>query len=203
MPKGRQFAPSTDNDGVWFQTRGYQSAPILRDTATSTGEMLSASLRSEITKPNPPPSPFEDWSQSTYDKLNPFSLHDNRHSFQDHGVYFGHGLGKRLMPPHERQHFSKDLVSWEKRDFYGNTIHATSYQQRHCKNPPTRRRFPKIHPEGKPGHVKIDTTTTEWFRSPEVPYRTPTQTLASSQEPFLKHNPWKYSYRAQTTRLVL
>ncbi|XP_077992268.1 testis-expressed protein 36-like [Glandiceps talaboti] len=206
MPKGRRFVPSTEMDGVWFNTRGYHSAPLFRNTCTSTGEMLSTRFRSETAarqRPAPPPEPFDDWSQGTYNETNPFSLHDNRHSFQDHGVYFGHGLGKRLLPPTERQHFSKDLVSWEKKDFYGKTNYKGEYQQRHCKNPPTRRRFPQIHEEGKPGPKKLDTTTSDWYRAPEVPHETSTQVLASSQEPFLKHNPWKYSYKASTARLVL
>ncbi|XP_002740580.1 testis-expressed protein 36-like [Saccoglossus kowalevskii] len=204
MPKGRLFAPSTSTDGNWFQTRGFQSAPLFRDTSTSTGEMLTATFKPESScRPARPPSPFNSWTRVTYEDENPFSLHDNRHSFQDHGVYFGHGLGKKLLPPEERQHYSKQLISWDKKDFFSDTNYYNSYQTRHCKNPPTRRRFPRIHSEGKAGSTKLDTTTTEWFKPPEVPHETKTQVLASSQEPFLKHNPWKYSYKASTARLVL
>lgn len=203
MPKGRTYAPSIENDGNWFRTRGFKSAPLFRDTSTSTGRMLAATFNVEsLRRPASPPPTFKNWSRVNYKDENNFSLHDNRHTFQDFGVYFGHGLGKRLVPPEERQHRSEDLVAWQKKDFYGTTNYNYSYQLRHCRSPPKRRRFPTIHQESKPGLIELDTTTNKWFTAPDVPYETRTHVLATSQEPFLQHNPWKYSYRAHTARFV-
>ncbi|XP_022080729.1 testis-expressed protein 36-like [Acanthaster planci] len=198
MPKSRACVPSASNDGIWFRTRGWSDPPMMRDTMTSTGSMLSTSLREQQPeRPKPPPEPFNTKIELSYTVNNPFSMHDNRNSFQDHGVYFGHGLGKRLFHGDERQHGSKDFYTWDlpEQDLL-STNYRDAFPGRPCRQPPTRRRFPRQHSEPKHGQQKLDTTTTDWFRSPDVPYKTETQTLVSSQEPHLKPNPWKYSYKA-------
>jgi hypothetical protein len=198
MPKSRAFAPSASNDGIWFRTRGWTDPPMMRDSMTSTGSMLNTSLReSQPPRPKPPPEPFNTKMEFYHSEENPFTMHDNRNFFQDHGVYFGHGLGKRLFHGQERQHSSEKFYTWDKpdQDVYG-TNYSDAFTGRTCKNPPTRRRFPQKHAEPQQGPQKLDTTTSDWFRSPDVPYKTETQTLVSSQEPHLKPNPWKYSYKA-------
>lgn len=62
-----------------------------------------------------------------------------------------------------------------------------------AENPPVHRRFPRKYRAPEPGSFKLQTSTTNWYQAPDVPFRTPTHVLAVSQEPFPKHNPWKYS----------
>ena len=51
-------------------------------------------------------------------------------------------------------------------------------------------RFPREHAAPKKGRQKIPTD----IAYPNAPFKTYLQTLCSSQEPFAKHNFWKYSY---------
>ncbi|KAK2154236.1 hypothetical protein LSH36_274g06080 [Paralvinella palmiformis] len=205
MPKGRSFAPVTLNDGIWFQHRGLPDpGPLLRDTSTNTGLMLSSPYKqSSSYYPPEPPEPYQDKHTRNFKKSNLFSAHDNRHTLQDHGVYFGDGhstrtLGKHIRCPDDRQH-------WTDKDFLKHDGHLTTdqlyrsqyisqYRGEPTDEPPSKRRFPKIHPDPEPDLVKLDTDTTDWFGDPDVPHKTPTQVLASTQEPFLGTNKWKYSY---------
>ncbi|XP_033113413.1 testis-expressed protein 36-like [Anneissia japonica] len=197
MPRSRKFSPATNNDGVWFRTRGWTHEPLQRSSATSTGDMLTSTFKPESSAfPKPPPEPFTALEKSSYIEENPFSGHDNRHSFQDHGVYFGQGLGKKLWQGEKRQHNSRDLITWENGNLQYSTYYRDTYKGTPCKEPLTQRRFPRIHTEPKQGTIKLETTTTDWYQPPKVPYETPTQILASSQEPFLEHNPWRYSYKS-------
>lgn len=196
MPKSRRSAPSTANDGIWFQTRGWSDPPLLRESATSTGQMLTATFKPEASsQPKPPPQPFTTLAQPDYFECNPFSMHDNRNSFQDHGVYFGHGLGREHFYEDKNQHTSRDTVTWKNPQREFHTAYRDTYHGKPCRKPPTKRRFPKVHADPREGQIKLDTTTSDWYKSPEVPYNTATQTLVSSKEPHLKPNPWKYSYK--------
>ncbi|KAK2163790.1 hypothetical protein LSH36_74g09021 [Paralvinella palmiformis] len=135
-----------------------------------------------------------------YKKSNSFSVYDNRHSFQDHGVYFGDSI----VSSDNRQH-------WTDSDFlkhYGKTVtdydyntqykiqYNTQYGAQHTQDSPNKHRFPKIYKEPDANQQKLDTTTTNWFTSPDVPHQTPLQVLATSQEPFPAANAWKYSYHS-------
>ncbi|XP_071948995.1 testis-expressed protein 36-like [Antedon mediterranea] len=198
MPRSTKCTPSTNNDGIWFRTRGWTDGPLNRVSATSTGSMLSSTFNLESSRhPLPPPEPFNTLEKNNYIEENPFSGHDNRHSFQDHGVYFGQGLGKKLWQGEKRQHNSRDLITWETgHNLHYSTYYHDTYKGTPTNKPPTHRRFPRVHSEPKQGSIKLDTTTTDRYQSPDVPHKTPTQILASSQEPFIKHNPWRYSYKA-------
>ncbi|XP_071484048.1 testis-expressed protein 36-like [Diadema antillarum] len=197
MPKSRANAPSTSEDGIWFQTRGWSAAPSMRDTSTTTGLMLSTKFNEDVSnKPQPPPQPYNDLSERSYLHSNPFSMHDNRHSFQSHGVYFGHGLGKRLEHGSKRQHNSKDFVTWNSPDRCYQTDYQAEYEGKPTRHPPSHRRFPRTFPEREEGLIDLPTSTTHVYQPPMVPYATPTQVLVSSKEPHLKPNPWKYSYKA-------
>lgn len=211
MPKGRDFVPSNQRDGVWFPHRGMGVChwPPKKDSHTSTGEMLTAPFNDfTAAYPPTPPRPYHNKHEQRNFKLsNNFSNHDNRHSFQDHGVYFGDGresrpLGKRLSAPTKRQHFTdKDYLKHKGRQvthYDYNTQYGNIYQG--CAGasttvePPTHRRFPKLHKEGTAGPQQpLDTATTMWFQEPDVPYKTPLQVMATAQEPFLGPNKWKYS----------
>ncbi|KAJ8025963.1 hypothetical protein HOLleu_33676 [Holothuria leucospilota] len=184
---------SSGTDGNWFQTRGWKDPPLERDLATTTGAMLSKSGKSDD-RPKSPPPKFNEMAQASYGEINTFSMHDNRNSFQDHGVYFGHGLGKRLTHGPGRQHNSNDSIAWNSTERHYSTSTGSTYTGKRCKEPPTHR-FPQEHKEPQEGLIKPSTTTTEWFKPPDVPYKTDTQVLVSSQEPHLKPNPWKYSQK--------
>lgn len=202
MGRGRQFVPSVSPDGSWFAHRGCESASVHRTCDTSTGSMLNAPFN-EPSRPAPPPENFRSKTMINYKISNVFSEHDNRHSFQDHGVYFGDGrtdrtLGKKLILPDMRLHHT-DNVFLKHNDrkpveFDLHTSYGKAFTGQPTVHPPVHRRFPKRYKPPSTGSVKIDTRTTDWYKAPEVPFRTPTQVLATSQEPFLKHNPWQYSY---------
>ena len=106
------------------------------------------------------------------------------------------GLGRQHFSGVVNQHSADDPVALNSSNRYFNSAYRETYKGQSCKAPPTRRRFPKVHKEPKEGQIKLHTTTTDWFKSPDVPHETPTQTLVSSQEPHLKPNPWKYSYQS-------
>lgn len=202
MGRGRKCVPSVSPDGSWFVHRGCESAGFSRTCDTSTGSMLLAPF-SDSAKPAPPPEPFRSKTMINYKISNVFSEHDNRHSFQDHGVYFGDGrsdrtLGRRLILPDLRLHHT-DNVFLKHNDrnpvnFDLNTSYGLTYQGKPTDQPPAHRRFPKRYKPPSSGPAKLETKTTDWHQPPDVPFKTATQVLATSQEPFLRHNPWKYSY---------
>lgn len=207
MPKGRGFAPPTESDGIWFRHRGLPDpGPPLRSSSTTTGLMLMGPWHEQMKAyPPQPPQSYADKNTARNFKLsNNFSAHDNRNSFQDHGVYFGNGqtdrtLGKRNTAPPERQHYTnKDYLKHRGRtavDFSYLTEYDKFYKGEPTETPPTRRRFPREHAEGTSGLAKLNTSTTDWFQQePQTKFRTPLQVLAVSQEPFLPANRWKYSY---------
>ena len=86
------------------------------------------------------------------------------------------------------KHFGRNPVD---RDL--NSTYGTSYKGEPTVKPPTYRRFPKNYGQPTSGQIPLQTTTADWFKHPDVPHATPTHVLAVSQEPFLKHNKWKYS----------
>lgn len=204
MPKGRGFAPPIDHDGNWFQHRGLPpESRRTREVTTSTGIMLKAPFDpSDSSYPPKPPSAYHHKDAVNFQKTNAFSAHDNRNSFQNHGVYFGDGsgtrtLGKRLTAPTQRQHYTdKDNIKHNSRqaiNFDYNTNYGIEYEGNQSTGRPSHRRFPKVHNEGTTGLAKLDTTTTDWFKNPDVPHKTPLHVMAVAQEPFLGHNKWKYS----------
>jgi len=211
MPKGRGFAPPTASDGIWFRHRGLPDpGPPLRASSTTTGLMLMGPWHDQMnTYPPPPPASYSDKNSKRNFKLsNNFSAHDNRNSFQDHGVYFGDGrtdrcLGKRNTAPPDRQHYTnKDYLKHRGRtsvDFMYHTVYDADYEGKNTESPPTRRRFPRIHDEGQSGLAKLNTSTTDWYNNNKegASFRTPLQVLAVSQEPFLPQNKWKYSYHGK------
>lgn len=209
MARGRRHVPPATEVGIWFQHRGSQSAGSLqRKDATSTGLMLSSPYRStSAVYPQPPPQPFADKSERNYRSTNRFSEHDNRNAFQDHGVYFGDGqagrqLGRNLIEPSLRLHAThKEFLDHKGQEvvpFDYNTTYQKSFFGKDTEDPPKYRRFPKSLPLLKPtGRIPLSTTTTDWLPTDKPEHKTKTQVLAVSQEPFLEHNPWQYSYHSK------
>ncbi|XP_041370681.1 uncharacterized protein LOC121384374 [Gigantopelta aegis] len=167
--------------------------------------MLAAPFNEETSvKPGSAPGPFKTKEAPNYGTSNRFSDHDNRNSFQYHGVYLGNGrdtrlLGKHLIPINMRLHHTEpDFIkhySLKPVDRNFDSLYHDSFEGKPTPFPPVHRRFPKTYKEPAEGPIKLDTTTTDRFRSPDVPYKTPLHVLALSQEPFPKHNRWKYSYQ--------
>lgn len=196
-------------------------------------------------------------------KKNLFSRHDNRHTLQTCGQYFGQGLGKRLeKDPLRRQHHSENHTSWGSKVKYASTyrhgyasdpsrpVHRRSssvpetsnslcystlradkslLDKFHTLTKPNFRRFPNIHslpsnlstarPEdlistalwyntctprdtgviqsrsdSKETAVGIDSSPMSQ-KQEGIMYTTPLSVLAATQQPFLKHSPWRYSYK--------
>lgn len=112
-------------------------------------------------------------------------------------------LGRRLRSPKSRSHHTDNtfLKHYGRLpiDFSYNTVQSDSYQGDSITDPPEMRRFPKICQEPQEGRIKLDTTTSDWFKCPDIPHKTPLHVLAVSQEPYLQHNAWKYSQNGPKT----
>ena len=106
-------------------------------------------------------------------------------------------LGRKITLPDLRLHHTeKSFLKHHSRDPVDadlNTNYRVAYLGQPTEKPPVHRRFPRKYQTPATGSQQLQTTTTSWYRSPDVPFRTPTHVLAVSQEPFPKHNPWKYS----------
>ena len=109
-------------------------------------------------------------------------------------------LGRMLINSDDRLHHTQKTYLRHNclipTDYDYDSTYGKSYIGVPTEHPPRYRRFPKTYkfkkPEVQP--EKLDTSTTDWYQPPDVPHRTPMQVMASSQEPFLTHNAWKYSY---------
>ncbi|ESO95171.1 hypothetical protein LOTGIDRAFT_160937 [Lottia gigantea] len=202
MVKGRMCVPSNETDGLWFQHIGTEKNSLERSEATSTGRMMSAPFDSRNrNKPAPPPTPF---TNKNDEDSNKFSEHDNRHLLQSDGSYFGNGketrnLGRHLASLHKRQHLTDSYHLGHPSHrvdppYYIDTEYRTCYMGNKTEFPPVHRRFPKLYSAPKEGRIPLDTTTSDWFQQKEPTPKTPLRVMAISQQPFLKHNPFKYSY---------
>ncbi|XP_067657214.1 uncharacterized protein [Haliotis asinina] len=208
MAKGRKYARCTKTDGIWYRHRGLERsvADMQRTAATSTGAMLAGPFMEDNEFiPQPPPPPFNVKKDVNYKKSNRFSNHDNRNAFQDHGVYLGNGretrlLGRRLVNIDHRLHETNNSFlshqTMHPIQVDQNSLYTASFLGKPTNEPPVHRRFPKAYKEPQEGKIKLETSTPCWFKAPEVPYRTPLHDLAVTQEPFLEHNPWRYSNNA-------
>ena len=100
------------------------------------------------------------------------------------------------MSPSSRQHHTdKEFLKHFGRHFVNHDYH-TLYRKDFEGLPNSQRlstrRYPRNHKKGSPGTVELSTQTT--LHSDDESYTTDLQVLATSQQPFLKHNKWKYSY---------
>ncbi|KAK2508197.1 hypothetical protein MC885_003176, partial [Smutsia gigantea] len=81
----------------------------------------------------------------------PFSMHDNRHSFQNSGHYLDSGLGRRKISPDKRQHASRNFNRWAC-DYVpscldGISNNQLSYVCQEVMVDPIFRRFPRHYSE--------------------------------------------------------
>lgn len=127
------------------------------------------------------------------------------------------GFGKRLVKDSKiNQHHSHLCISW---DDTPHPSHSSTYKTGYCSkerdlknyvqstqradasllkkfHTPLKsnfRHFPRNHqlPEN-PANTKPTTHTTNWFG--DKTHTTPLFVLAATQQPFVKLNPWKFSY---------
>ena len=107
-------------------------------------------------------------------------------------------LGRYLVSPDQRMHHTENTFlkhyGREDVDYDYHTNYNKSYKVRNLEEPPRHRRYSKALKTPSPGPIPLDTTTTNWHPSAQKEHKTTTQVLAVSQEPFLKHNAWQYSY---------
>lgn len=107
-------------------------------------------------------------------------------------------LGRYLISPDQRMHHTENtFLRHCDRDNFNYDYHTnyqTSYKVKTTDELPKYRRYAKVLKTPSPGPIPLATTTTDWHPSDRKEHRTGTQVLAISQEPFLKHNAWKYSY---------
>lgn len=89
-------------------------------------------------------------------------------------------------------HYGREVTNYDYHSTYNRSYHGRDIEE-----PPRFRRFPKSLPPAEPKNVPLTTTTTAWLPTSDPKHKTDTQVLAVSQEPFLKHNPWKYSYHSK------
>ncbi|KAH9489691.1 Testis-expressed protein 36 [Bulinus truncatus] len=203
MTKGRNYAPSTDHDGLWFRHTQAVNADRGLGHVTSTREMLEAPFSAPV-RPSSPPSLYKQKEEALHNQEYPFTQHDNRNYFQNKGEYFGNGkdsrfLGRRLHPHQKRLHHTENTFihhhSRKPTLFDYSPITAISYQSPGESEAPTRRRFPRIYQTPK---VPPDWQTAHLTSWSATPSRTPLSVLALSQEPFLHHNSWKYCYHGDS-----
>ena len=134
------------------------------------------------------------------------------------------GLGKRPVTDTRNQHGSENHLSWSnpvtkcstytagycttqpdhrhRRSSEGwrhSTLQADEalLKKFHAVTKSNFRRFPRSHPiPSSPTKSQLTTTATKWFHEKsDGAHVTPLSVLAATQQPFLKDNPWAYSFK--------
>lgn len=130
------------------------------------------------------------------EKVNTFSKHDNRHSLQDKGEYFGQGLGKKYFKEINHHH-RKTQFKISTPESQQNCLEEQKDKHSDSKTPQVithHRRFPRQYNKPSPNST-IPTDTTSWW-PPADNYRTPTQVLTITQTIPGQANSWRYSYKS-------
>ncbi|XP_038943771.1 testis-expressed protein 36 isoform X1 [Rattus norvegicus] len=86
MAKGRRFNPSLHKDGRWFTHIGVIEKIPESITSTSLKEIHCPYLSEQVEKRLPPIYKIRE--KQAANKNFPFSVHDNRHCFENSGYYF-------------------------------------------------------------------------------------------------------------------
>lgn len=208
MPKGQGLWRTAENQSQWFSHHTIvKNSNLERDLNTTTGVMLQAPFGAlgKVYPPGPP-APYSEKMNRNFKASNNFSLHDNRHSFQDKGIYFGDGkntrtLGKRLTSPRSRQHSSgSDFLTHYGREvinFDYNPTYSSNFAGVRSADPIVKhRRFPTSY---KPAEDAVKPTDAD---NPLLcgaqNHTVPLAVLAVTQEPFLPSNKFKYSYNGMS-----
>ncbi|XP_066096041.1 testis-expressed protein 36 [Saccopteryx bilineata] len=110
MPKGRCFNPPVDKDGRWFPDIGLTQKTPESITGAMLKEAHNPHFCRQIEGKLPPIYKVRE-KQAVHNNF-PFSVHDNRHSFQNSEYYLDSGLGRKKIPPEKRQHASRNFNLW-------------------------------------------------------------------------------------------
>ncbi|XP_060027091.1 testis-expressed protein 36 [Erinaceus europaeus] len=149
MGKGRRFNPSLDNDGLWFPHSGVPQKTQESITKAMLREPHCPQASQQIQGKLPPIYRIRE--KQAVNNSFPFSLHDNRHSFENYGYYLDCGLGRRKIPPEKRQQISRNFNLWAC-DYVPSCLDGFSNNQISYPSPeavviPIFRRFPRQYKE--------------------------------------------------------
>ncbi|KAK1333377.1 hypothetical protein QTO34_005760 [Cnephaeus nilssonii] len=110
MAKGRRFNPPLDKDGRWFPHIGVTQKTPESITSVTLREPHNPRFSRQIEEKLPPIYKARE-KQATHNNF-PFSVHDNRHSLRNSGLYADSALGRRKVAPEKRQHVSRNFNLW-------------------------------------------------------------------------------------------
>ncbi|ELW69684.1 testis-expressed protein 36 [Tupaia chinensis] len=149
MAKGRRFNPPLDKDGKWFPHIGLTSKTPESITCAMLKESHSPCLSQQIERKLPPI--YKVREKQAVNNNFPFSMHDNRHSFENSGYYLDSGLGRKKISPDKRQHISRNFNLWAC-DYVpscldGFSNNQISYVYKEAMVAPNFRRFPRCYNE--------------------------------------------------------
>ncbi|XP_058527597.1 testis-expressed protein 36 isoform X2 [Ochotona princeps] len=148
MAKGRRFNPPLDKNGRWvrkmFPHIGLTQKTPESITRAAMKEPLCPQAAGQVQGGLPPI--YKVREKATNNNF-PFSLHDNRHTFENSGTYLDSGLGRRKVSPDKRQHVSENFNLWAC-DYVpscldGFSNNQLSYVYRGARVDPHFRRFPR------------------------------------------------------------
>ncbi|XP_014925579.1 testis-expressed protein 36 isoform X1 [Acinonyx jubatus] len=149
MVRGRRFNPPLDKDGRWFPQIGLTQKTPESITSAMLKEPHSPRVSQQVEGRLPPI--YKVREKQAADNNFPFSVHDNRYSFQSSGCYLDSGLGRRKISPEKRQHVSRNFNLWAC-DYVpsyldGFSNNQISYVCQEIVVVPIFRRFPKHYNE--------------------------------------------------------
>uniref|UniRef100_A0A287A011 Testis expressed 36 n=1 Tax=Sus scrofa TaxID=9823 RepID=A0A287A011_PIG len=174
MAKGRCFNPPSDKEGLWFPHIGLMQKTPESITSTMLKEPHSPRLRRRVEAKLPPIYKLRE-KQAVNNNF-PFSVHDNRYSFQDSGFYLDSGLGLKKISPEKRQQVSRNFNLWAC-DYIpscldGFSNNQISYVYRETVVVPIFRRFPRCYNEIWKTFKFIPQSYTEFLKKkPKVRFR--------------------------------
>ncbi|XP_021108956.1 testis-expressed protein 36 isoform X1 [Heterocephalus glaber] len=147
MAKGRRFKPPFDKDGSWFPHIGLTQKTPESLMSSVLKEPYCPQLTQQAEKKLPPIYKIRE-KQAVSNNF-PFSVHDNRHSFENSGCYFDSGLGRKKISPDKGQHVSRNFNLWAS-DFIpscldGFSSNQIAYVYKEAMIVPNFRRFPKCY----------------------------------------------------------
>ncbi|XP_057634705.1 testis-expressed protein 36 [Chionomys nivalis] len=149
MTKGRRFNPPLDKVGRWFPQIGLVQKTPESTTSATLKEIHCPYLSQQVERKLPPIYKIRE--KQAANKSFPFSVHDNRYSFENSGYYFDYGLGRKKTSPEKRQHISRNFNLWAcdfiPSHFDGLSNNRTSYVHKEAMVISTFRRFPRCYDE--------------------------------------------------------
>uniref|UniRef100_A0A8C3X1D9 Testis expressed 36 n=1 Tax=Catagonus wagneri TaxID=51154 RepID=A0A8C3X1D9_9CETA len=149
MAKGRRFKPPLDKEGIWFPQIGLMRETPESITSTMLREPHSPRLRRQVEEKLPPV--YKVREKQAVNNNFPFSVHDNRCSFQNSGFYLDSGLGLKKISPEKRQQVSRNFNLWAcdyvPSHLDGFSNNQISYVYQEAVVVPLFRRFPRRYNE--------------------------------------------------------